>query len=236
MPPAVRLDLLPGHLETLGRCALFDRVGPEHLIDLLGCLGALRHEYRKGTFVLAAGQPVRSLGIVLEGAVNVVQEDYWGNRNVVSHCVPSDLFAESFCCAGVKQLPVSVVATEQCEVLFIDFGRIINVCTNACSFHNGLVQNMLQVLAVKSVALTQKLEDVTQRTTREKILSYLSRAALAAGESGPDAAFVIPYNRQELADYLSVDRSALSAELSRMAQAGLLRYDRNRFELLSSPC
>ena len=247
------------YLEVLGRCALFGGIESEQLLTLLECLGAVCQSYRKSDFVLRAGSPPKRVGVVLSGGVHVVQEDYWGNRSIVNHCVPGDLFAESFCCAGSEQLPVSVVATEASTVLFLDFGRIINVCSSACGFHNGLIQNMLRVLAAKSVALTQKLEDVSQRNTRKKLLSYLSRQALdfgaaaaatgrdssagaggAAGETAASRAanggkgrpFVIPYDRQELADYLSVDRSALSAELSRMAKEGLLRYDRNRFELL----
>jgi CRP-like cAMP-binding protein len=216
------------HMPALQRCPLFSTITPDGLLALLDCLGAARHVYRKGEFVFLAGNAVHMMGIVLAGCVQVVQEDYWGRRGIIDRCEPGDLFAESFCCAGAERLPVSVIATEPTTALFLDVARIINVCTNACWFHHTLIRNMLRTLALKGVALTQKLEDVTQRGTREKLLSYLSRQALAAG--GKE--FEIPFNRQELADYLSVDRSALSGELSRMAGAGLLRYHRNRFELL----
>jgi CRP-like cAMP-binding protein len=212
----------------LRSCELFGDIAPEQLYVLLDCLGATKRRFRKGEFILRAGDAAEAVGIVLVGSAHVIQEDYWGNRTIITRIEPGGLFAEAFCCAGIEQLPVSVVSLEETEVLFVDFNRIISVCSSACGFHNSLIKNMLQILARHNVTLTRKLEDVTQRTTREKLLSYFSRQALAAGSER----FEIPFNRQELADYLSVDRSALSNELSKMQTEGLLRFRKNEFELL----
>jgi CRP-like cAMP-binding protein len=221
---------LEPYIETLGSCALFSGIAPDQLLTLLTCLNAQQRWYRKGAFILRVGNPAREVCVVLAGSTHVIQEDYWGNRSIINRCAPGDPFAESFCCAQSKSLPVSVVAATACRVLFLDYQRVIGVCTSVCGFHNRLVGNMLHVLAVKGVALTQKLEDVTQRSTQEKLRSYLSRQALQTGGNS----FTIPFNRQELADYLSVERSALSNVLSHMARAGLLRYHKNRFELLEA--
>ena len=221
-------DRLQRHEQVLRRCALFGDIDPQQLFVLLGCLGATERRYRKGEFILRAGEAAAQVGVLLAGTAHVIQEDYWGNLSIVTRAEPSDLFAESFCCAGVGQLPVSVLSIQACEVLFLDFNRIIDICSSACGFHNALIKNMLQILAQKSVILTSKIEDLTQRTTREKLLSYLSRQALGTGVGR----FTIPFNRQELADYLSVDRSALSSELAKMQSDGLLRYRKNEFELL----
>jgi CRP-like cAMP-binding protein len=140
------------------------------------------------------------------------------------------LFGEAFACAGAENLPVGVMAAEESEILLMNHERMLTSCPSACAFHTALIRNLTRILAEKNVILTQKLEHVTRRTTREKLLSYLSaRAKLAKGN-----VFDIPFSRQELADYLSVERSAMSAELSRMRNEGLLRYKRNHFELCGS--
>ena len=138
------------------------------------------------------------------------------------------MFGEAFAYAGVDKLPVSAIAAEESEVLTVQSQRIVSPCSSACVFHTGLIKNLTLLLADRNIALIQKMEHVTQPTTREKLLSYLSEEARLAGKS----AFTIPFNREELADYLSVDRSAMSAELSKMRKDGLLVYRKNHFELL----
>ena len=142
--------------------------------------------------------------------------------------IPSDLFAEAFACAQVNEMPMDVTASESSEVLFLDFAKLITTCQDTCGFHKRLVENMMKVLAYKNVFLMQKVEHVTRRNTREKLLSYLSSQALKSGCSS----FDIPFDRQELADYLAVDRSAMSAELARMKNEGLLKFKHNHFELM----
>ncbi len=212
----------------LAQCPLFDGMQTADLQALLDCLGARKKKFAKNTFIFMSEDRVQSVGVVLSGAVHIIKEDFWGNRAILAHIGPGELFAESFSCVEIERLPVSVIAAEAAEVLLIDYRRIITTCSSACVFHAELIRNMLRILAQRNVQLTRKIEHLTRRTTREKLLSYLSEQALLAG----GGVFAIPFNRQELADYLSVDRSALSAELGRMRDKGILRFTRNHFELL----
>ena len=216
------------YLEIIKACPLFLGIDDFNLNTLLDCLMAARRSYKKGDYVFSAGGAVRSVGIVLSGGVHILQEDYWGNRTILAHIPPGGLFGEAFSCAEIDSLPVSVMAAEKTEVLLIDYTRIITTCSSSCVFHLALIKNMLTLLAQKNVMLTQKMEIVTNRTTRERLLAYLSAQAIQAKSSR----FTIPFNRQQLADYLSVERSAMSAELSHMQSDGLIRTDRSKFELL----
>jgi len=216
------------YFAVIKRCMLFSGMDDAELGAMLGCLSAARRSYGKNEFVFSAGDAVQAVGVVLSGGVHVLQEDYWGNRRILAYIPPSGLFGEAFSCAELDNLPVSVIAAEASEILLMDYKPIVTTCSSACLFHTALIKNMLRLLAQKNIMLTQKMEIITHRTTRERLLAYLSAQALRAGRSR----FTIPFNRQELADYLSVERSAMSAELSRMQAEGLLRTNRSEFELL----
>ena len=167
------------------------------------------------------------MGVVLAGSVHILQEDFWGNRSLLGRAGPGDLFAEAFACAGVLRLPVSVEACEPTDVLLLDAGRLSAVCPAACPHHTQMIRNLLRLMAEKNVGLARKVEHMAQRTTRDKLLSYLSAEARRNGGS----AFSIPFNRQQLADYLAVDRSAMCSELSRLRDEGLLDFHRSAFVL-----
>jgi CRP-like cAMP-binding protein len=171
---------------------------------------------------------VKDVGIVLSGNLLMVQEDFWGKRAILSQIQPSELFADSFCCAHVEHFPVSFVANEASEVMLIDYKKLITSCTSACVFHSGLIKNMLELLARSNLNLTSKIELLTRPSTKEKLLSYLSELSRAKNSES----FEVPYNRQELADYLSVDRSAMSNELSKLRAEGILDFERGNFVLL----
>lgn len=216
------------YLEILMACPLFSGIEACDLTGLLQCLGAVERQIAKNNFVFTAGDTVSTIGVVLSGSVHVMQEDFWGNRAILAGIGPGGLFGEAFSCAGQRRLPVSVRAVQPTQLLLIDCRKVITTCPSACGFHTRLVQNLLQILAEKNIMLTQKMEILTRRTTREKLLAYLSAEAARAG----GRAFSIPFDRQELADYLSVDRSAMSNELSKMQREGILTFHRNAFELL----
>ncbi len=220
------MDNIP--LSVLAQCALFADMAEDDIPAMLSCLAASRQRYEKGAVIFAAGSFISHVGVVLGGRVHIEQNDYWGNRTILAQLGPGELFGEAFSCAGVERLPVQVYAAEQADILLIDYRKIISSCPSSCAFHAQLIQNMLRILAQKNVALTRKMETITQRTTRDKLLAYLSGEAQRQGQG----AFSIPFNRQELADYLSVDRSAMSSELARMQREGLLRYHKNDFVLL----
>lgn len=185
-------------------------------------------KYAKSEFIFRAGELVSQVGIVLSGRTQIIKEDIWGNRTIVANMTVGDIFAEAFSCSKVERLTVSVLAGESTEVLFIDYNRILSTHSISESCKEKLIFNMIQVLANKNVMLTQKIEILSSRTTREKILNFLSNLA-AKNQS---YSFEIPFNRQELADFLCVDRSALSNELSKLQQEGILTFHKNRFTLL----
>jgi CRP-like cAMP-binding protein len=219
---------LKNFLPILTRCHLFEGLQPDAINELLDCVMPRRKKYAKNSFVLMEDDEPKSIGIVLSGLLHIVNDDYWGNQSIVARIEPGELFAEAFVCGGGKKLPVSVIAAEPSEIMSLDFNRVTRACSSACGFHSRLIQNMIAILAKKNILLMEKIECLARRSTRSKVLSYLS--ALAKRQKS--GAVEIPFNRQELADYLSVDRSALSAELCRMRDEGLLTFHKNRFHIL----
>jgi len=212
----------------LQRCALFADLTPQEITKLCDCLNAHERKYARDEYVFSAEDDVRFVYVLLSGSAHIVDEDLWGNRAIVETLMPQTLFGEAYIFSGAVHHLVSVVAAEPTTLLVIDPERLFESCSNACACHTTLIKNCVGILSHKIVRLTEKLGDVAQRTTREKVLSYLSRCARRERSD----AFDIPYSRQQLADYLCVERSALSHELSRLQSAGLIRYRKNHFELL----
>lgn len=212
---------------VLRRARLFGGMSAEDTASILGCLGAREVPFAKGEAVVRAGETVRDLGIVLAGSVLVVAEDFWGNRSIVARVGEGGTFAEAFASLGAPAR-FGVVAGEAARVLLLDVERVLTTCSAACRFHRQLVRNLVAVLADKNLELSQKTSVLSQRTIRSKVMEYLSDQARRAGSP----AFAIPFTRQQLADYLAVDRSSLSVELGKMSREGIVRFERNRFELL----
>lgn len=206
---------------------LFEGIRPSEMESLLSCLSAREQSYEKDDFVFTAGARAALTGLVVSGSLRILKEDYWGNRTIIQIVEKGELFGESFSCAEISHVPVSVMAAEHTEVLLLDCKKILTTCPRSCQFHTKIIHNMMKILARKNIGLMQKMEHITKRTTREKLLSYLSEQAVICGANR----FDIPFNRQELADYLSVDRSAMSAELGRMKDEGMIEYHRNHFIL-----
>ena len=212
----------------LDMCGLFDGIAPEDIDSMLSCLKAKIIRYKKGSAVFLEGDPAGNVGIVLSGKVHIVREDYYGNRNIVAIVSTGEMFGEVFACAGTDLMPVSVFAEEISEIMFIDLRSITTTCGQGCEFHGVIIRNLLRIVSEKNLILNRKIDFLSKRSTREKLLSYLSAQAKRTGS----AEFSIPFNRQELADFLCVDRSAMFAELSKMSRDGLIRYEKSRFRLL----
>jgi CRP-like cAMP-binding protein len=217
------------NLPTLQQSPLFQGVSDSELVKMTQCLGAREKTYSKGENIYAVGDFVREIGIVLDGRVRIVKYDAWGNLNIIAEMSSGEMFAEAFACGGVGVMPVGVIAAADCEIMFVDLQRVITQCGNACVFHALLIRNIVGILARKNIMLQGKMEHITKRTTREKLLSYLSEQARRCGADS----FELPFDRQGLADYLSVERSALSAEMSRLKSEGIINYRKNHFELLT---
>lgn len=216
------------YFEVFRKCRLFDGIAEDELLPMLGCLKGTVHSYEKNRTIIEEGIAATGIGIVLSGAVQIVRVDYYGNRSILTEVGPSQLFGESFACAEVKALPVNVVAAENCEVMLIDARRILHLCSNACEFHNRMIFNLMKVVATKNLIFHQKLEIISQRTTREKLMTYLLQQAKLAHSNH----FTVPFDRQELADFLEVDRSGLSAEIGKLRKEGILECRKSEFTLL----
>lgn len=216
------------YLQLIRSSSLFSGLEKEEVSSILTCLEAVEKNFEKDTYVFRAGDTTDSLGVVLSGALLIIQEDFWGNRNIVSSAAQSQTFAETFACAPGAVMNVSVVAQTACKILFLNVKKILHTCPSSCSHHNKMIQNLLASLAIKNLRQNEKLSHLAQRTTRAKILSYLSETAQQNGSFE----FDIPYSRQQLADYLSVERSGLSLELGKMQRDGLLNFHKNHFVLL----
>ena len=216
------------YIPVLKRTKLFSGVGEEDISSLLSCLGARKKEYKKGEYILREGEHIRDIFILVEGKIHIQKDDYWGNRSILSVISVGEMFGEGYAAPESGALLNDVVAVEVSSVIFFDVKRILTTCSSACRFHNMIVQNMFFAISDKNKKLVQKLGHMSGRTTRAKLISYLSEEAKRQGSS----AFTVPFNRQQLADYLCVDRSAMSNELCKMREEGMIKFEKSRFELL----
>ena len=213
---------------TLLACPLFAGITGEELAGMLQCLNGQLRTVARGQIVFHEGDEARWVGIVLEGEVQIFRDDYDGSRSLLGRAGPGELFAEVFACAGSASLPVTVEAKQESVILLADCRRVLTVCRSACSFHNRLINNLLQVVAQKNLQLNRKIECMSRRTTREKLMAFLLSEAKRQGSRE----FDIPFDRQALADYLGVERSAMSAEIGRLARDGVIACQRRHFRLL----
>lgn len=216
------------YLQILHSSKLFSSIEEDDIEKMLTCLNGVTKHYDKDEFILHQGDNTGSPAVVLEGTVLVIQEDIWGNRNIVSRLGVAETFGAAYSLAPSSTLNVSVLSEGESTILFLDMKRMLNLCSSLCSCHSRLVRNLLGELAEKNLKFSEKLGHITQRSTREKLLSYLSSEAQKSGKYE----FDIPFSRQQLADYLAVERSGLSAELARMQKDGLIEYRKNHFRLL----
>ena len=216
------------YIPVLKRTKLFSGVGKEDISSLLSCLGARKKEYKKGEYILREGEHIRDIFILVEGKIHIQKDDYWGNRSILSVISVGEMFGEGYAAPESGALLNDVVAVEDSSVIFFDVKRILTTCSSACRFHNMIVQNMFFAISDKNRKLVQKLGHMSGRTTRAKLISYLSEEAKRQGSS----TFTVPFNRQQLADYLCVDRSAMSNELCKMRDEGMIKFEKSRFELL----
>lgn len=222
-----REKMMKKYFEVLRKCPLFDGIADNDMTEMMGCLEMRKETYKKERIIFAEGDMAKYLGIVLSGMVQIIRIDYDGNRSIAATIEPPQIFGESFACAGVV-LPVDVVAGSDTEILLMDAHRIAASCGTACRFHQQLIFNLLRITAAKNLMFHQKLEVTSKRTTREKLMTYLKLQAKAHHSRH----FYIPLNRQELADYLEVERSGLSAEISKLRKENVIKCRKNEFTLI----
>lgn len=214
-------------LPILKRTKLFSGVSGEDIATVLHCLNASEKSYGKKEYVLRQGEYIHDLLVLMEGRLLIQKEDYWGNLALLNEIRPGEMFGEAYIAPDSGPLLNDIIAAEDSTVFLFDMDRVLSVCPSACPFHTRLVKNLFYAISEKNRSLVQKLGHMSQRTTREKLLSYLSDEA----KRQKDSSFTISFNRQQLADFLSVDRSAMSNELCKMREEGILDFYKNEFTL-----
>lgn len=210
-----------------GQAPVFQDIAPEDLTALLSCLGSYRRSYEKGEFIILDQEEVPNLGVVLQGTVHMCKEDIWGNQTLLAYLNPGELFGETFALQTAARSSVSFQAATDCHVLFLSSRHILYPCERSCLFHHRLTRNLFDLLGKKNVQLMEKIEVTGKGTLREKILTYLSLQAQKQGSKY----ITLPLTRTEMARFLSVNRSAMTRELSAMRAEGILDFDRNTFVL-----
>ncbi len=213
---------------AIREAVLFKGIKEEDLHSLLPCISGQKKSYPKDALIYRAGENISNVGLLLSGSAQIERYDYWGGRSIVAAILPGDIFGESYAASPRGTMSVNVRASQPSSVLFLEVGKVLHMCQSTCQFHASLIDNLVSLLASRNIRLNEKLTYVTQHTLRDKLLVYLSSEALKQGNSY----FDIPFNRQQLADFLNADRSALSNELSKMKAEGILDYQKNHFRLL----
>ena len=207
---------------------LFDGIQPKDMEAMLGCIGYHIGTFQKGDIVAFEEENIKHIGILLSGSVDMIKEDLWGNKTMLVRMRKDELFGETFACGEDNQSMVTFVVSENAKILFMPFDRVMHSCTMACMFHHQLIENMVHIIANKNRDLMRKVEVISKKTLREKILTYLSIQA----QQQDSRYFEIPLGRVELAEYLCADRSALTRELAKMKAERLIDYDKNCFRIL----
>ena len=213
---------------NLANTQLFRGMEPSNIDEMLGCLLAKERTYKKGETIFPEGSPTEQIGVVLTGRVVIELGDAWGNNSVLSSIGPGGAFAEAYACVPREPLMVNVTAAEDTEALLLNIRRVLEPCSKVCPYHVRLVRNLLALCAGKNLQLSRRVLHTGPKSIRKRLLSYFSECIKRTGSYS----FDIPYNRQQLADYLSVERSALSNELSIMQRDGLIRYEKNHFDVM----
>ncbi len=216
------------YVSILKKTQMFAGVGENEISEMLSCLDARLYNYKRGEYVLRQGEHLRDVLVLVEGELHIQNDDYWGKRSILGQISVGDMFGEAYLAPESGGILNDVIAVEDSAVIFFDVKRVLTSCSSACRFHAAVVQNMFFAISEKNRKLVQKLGHMSRRSTREKLISYLSEEA----KKNNSSCFSIPFNRQQLADFLSVDRSAMSNELCKMRDAGLLEFDKNSFRLL----
>lgn len=217
------------YFDILMQNHLFNNIQKTDLFFVLKCLQAKISDFKKGELIFLNGSKINYIGLILLGNVQIIKEDFNGNQTIISLLKQGDLFGESYACTGLSIINATVLASSDCKILFIDYNKIINVCSSNCSFHTKLIENMIKILAYKNIILNQKIDFMSKRTIREKLIAYFGGEM----QKAKSKKFIVEYKRQELADFLCIDRSALSRELCNMRDEGLIKFNKNEFEVMT---
>lgn len=213
-------------LEALHNSELFRGISDDSIMEILNCSGSSMHSYSQGEIIKSESQ-IENIGVVLSGSLHIINEDYWGNKFILREVREGQIFGAEYAIVKYAPKTFTVIAQKDTNVLYINTECVVNMCEKACEYHRRMVRNLLSIVSEENIDYQHKFEHMSKRSTREKLLSYFSEQA----ERNNSAAFEISFNRQQMADYLSVDRSAMCSELSKMQKEGMISYHLNHFEL-----
>ena len=212
-------------VKELKHSPLFRGITEDELTAMLDCLSGSIRQYKKDASIFRWGDRISQIGLILKGNVHIVRESYWGKESLLARLCPGDLFGETYACVPQATFDGTALAAADTEILFLDLKRVLTSCSSACRFHTRLIQNLLGVLAEKNLHFSRKIDCLTPHTIRAKLLEFFSQQMRLQGSKY----FTIPFNRQQLADYLSVDRSSMTVELYKMKDEGLIDFHKNNF-------
>ncbi len=208
-------------IDTLQSSLLFRSIGNESLNIMLDCLKPKIRRCKQREIIVAYGQPFQGVGIIASGKVALTKEMYSGNRIMMGILDAGDIFGETVAFSDHRVWPMTVIAHEDCILLFLPPDKITGTCSNICASHGTLIMNMLQILSNRASMLNKKIEHISSRNIRSKISSYL----LDIYRQTADDTFTIPMKRHGLADYLNIPRPSLSREMGLMRDAGIIEFN-----------
>lgn len=216
----------------LTQSMIFNGIDQKNIPQVLECLKGFTKEYLNGEYIIAQGDKSEYIGILISGTAHVIRTDIDGREIIITEIEPYDTFAESYVCAGVP-FPIDVqTASHNAKAYYIPVSRIISPCSQACEWHKQLLQNMMMLLARKNIILNEKIEIISKKTIRDRVMCFLTLLDEKSQVKGNCSKIIIPFNREEMAKHLSIERCALSRELSRMKEDGLIDYNKNTFVIL----
>lgn len=216
------------YLNTYKEVELFQGIEKNQIISMLECFRAYIKKYQKNEFMILFEENVDCIGVVLEGNVLMIKEDLFGNKTTLVNVKPKELFGETFACGQMIQSTVSFVAGADTKVLYLPYQKVLHSCKEECEVHYRLIENLVSLIAKKNIQLMQKIEVISKKTLREKIVAFL----MIQGEKKKSQYFSIDMGRIKMAEFLCADRSALTRELKQMKQEGLIDYDKDMFRIL----
>lgn len=214
-------DILENH-------PLFKGINKTELEKLLKCLSVIKKSYKKDEYIIHEGNQINFIGLIISGRIFMEKEDYAGNIYFYTEIHQDNLFGEVFICPHIQSSTVNYRAVTDCTVLFIKYDNILHLCKNNCRYHQRLNENLVNLIAYKCRSLMDKIEIISKKTIRERILTYLLQ--LSVEQSNPRQV-TSPFNHKEMASFLCVNRSSMLRELHKMKEEHLLDFKRNMFHL-----
>lgn len=218
------------YLNLLKKIPLFEGVPETQIEGVLNCFNATIKKYKPNEVIWEMDDKISTVGIVLKGKIYISKDDYLGVRNIITEFSQGDLFGEVFLSAGIERSPVTVFSETDSDILFIKYNNIVETCPSACNYHITLVKNMLKLLSKRTLLLNEKIEILGKRSIREKIICYLN----AQMNKTRKEEVIINFSRQEFADFLCVDRSSLSRELSKMQKDDLIEINGKKIKVIDT--